>query len=85
MGLRGDLKAETESEITAAHEAFTNGISCNKNTENSNMANAVCVNIMTRQLTTLRGVFKKRPNFSNSAPTSTESALWLLSVPSVRF
>jgi hypothetical protein len=53
MGLREDLKAETESEIIAAHEAFTNGISCNKNTENSNMANADYVNNMTRQLTTL--------------------------------
>jgi len=30
-------------------------------------------------------VFKKRPNFLNSAPTSTESALRLLSTPSVRF
>jgi len=53
MGLRGDLKAETESEIIAAHEAFANGISCNKNTGNSNMANAVYVRNMTRQLTTL--------------------------------
>ena len=85
MGLRGDLKAETESEIIAAHEAFANGISCNKNTENSNMANAVYVKNMTRQLTTLRGVFKKRPNFLNSAPTGTESALWLMSAPSIRF
>jgi hypothetical protein len=34
----------------------------------------------------IRGVFKKRPNFFlNSAPTSTESALRLLSAPSVRF
>jgi hypothetical protein len=33
----------------------------------------------------IRGVFKKRPNFLNSAPTSTESALWLLSASSVRF
>jgi hypothetical protein len=31
------------------------------------------------------GLFKKRPNFLNSAPTSTESALWLLSKSSVRF
>jgi hypothetical protein len=31
------------------------------------------------------GVFKKRSNFLNSAPTSTESALWILSAPSVRF
>ena len=30
-------------------------------------------------------MFKKRPNFLNSAPTSTESALWLLSAPSIRF
>ena len=30
-------------------------------------------------------MFKKRPNFLNSAPTSTESALRLLSTPSVRF
>jgi hypothetical protein len=30
-------------------------------------------------------VFKKRPNFLNSAPTSTEGALRLLSVPSGRF
>ena len=33
----------------------------------------------------LRGVFKKRLNFLNSAPTSTESALRLLSTPSVKF
>ena len=39
MGSRGDLKAETESEILAAYEAFANRISCNKNTGNSNMAN----------------------------------------------
>jgi len=31
------------------------------------------------------GVFKKRKNFSNSAPTSTESVLRLLRAPSVRF
>jgi len=31
------------------------------------------------------GVFKKRPNFLNSAPTSIESALQLLSALSVRF
>jgi hypothetical protein len=28
-----------------------------------------------------RGVFKKRPNFLNSAPTCTESAMRLLSAP----
>jgi hypothetical protein len=33
----------------------------------------------------IQGVFKKRPNFLNSAPTSTESVLQLLSAPSVRF
>ena len=33
----------------------------------------------------IRGVFKKKPNFLISAPTSTESALRLLSAPSVRF
>jgi hypothetical protein len=33
----------------------------------------------------IRGVFKKRPNFLNSAPTITESALRPLSAPSVRF
>jgi len=33
----------------------------------------------------IRGVFKKRPNFLNSAPTSIESALRLLTAPSVRF
>jgi len=33
----------------------------------------------------IRGVFKKRPNFLNSAPTSIESALQLQSAPSVRF
>jgi hypothetical protein len=32
----------------------------------------------------IRGVFKKRPNFLNSAPTSTEGALRLLSTPSGR-
>jgi hypothetical protein len=32
-----------------------------------------------------RGVFKKRMNFLNSAPTSIESALRLLSAPGVRF
>jgi hypothetical protein len=36
-------------------------------------------------LWSVKGVFKKRPNYSNSAPTSTESALRLLSAPSVRF
>jgi hypothetical protein len=30
-------------------------------------------------------VFKKRTNFLNSSPTSTEGALWLLSAPSGRF
>jgi hypothetical protein len=30
-------------------------------------------------------LFKKRPNFLNSAPTSTESEVWLLSATSVRF
>jgi hypothetical protein len=34
---------------------------------------------------TIRGVFKKRPNFLNRAPTSTEGALRLLSAPSGRF
>jgi hypothetical protein len=33
----------------------------------------------------IQGVFKKRPNFLNSAPTSTERALRLLRAPSVRF
>jgi len=33
----------------------------------------------------IRGVFKKRPNFLNSAPNSKDSALRLLSAPSVRF
>ena len=33
----------------------------------------------------VRGAFKKRPNVLNSAPNSTESALRLLSAPSVRF
>jgi hypothetical protein len=33
----------------------------------------------------LRGVFKKRPNFLNSTPTRTESALRLQSAPSVKF
>ena len=35
--------------------------------------------------TNIRGVLKKRPNFSNSAPTRIESALRLLSATSVRF
>jgi len=30
-------------------------------------------------------MFKKRPNFLNSMPTSTESVLQLLSAPSIRF
>ena len=33
----------------------------------------------------IHGVFKKRPNFLNSAPTGTGSALRLLSTPSGRF
>jgi len=33
----------------------------------------------------VRGVFKKRPNFLNSVPTSTEGALRLLSAPRGRF
>ena len=36
-------------------------------------------------MSNIRGVFKKRPNFLNSMPTSTESTLQLLSTPSVRF
>ena len=36
-------------------------------------------------LCNIEGVFKKRPNFLKSAPTSIESALWLLRAPSVRF
>jgi hypothetical protein len=35
--------------------------------------------------TEIQGVFKKRLNFLNSAPTSKESTLWLLSTYSVRF
>jgi len=35
--------------------------------------------------TDIGGVFKKRPNFLNSAPTSTEGALRLLSAPNGRF
>jgi hypothetical protein len=41
----------------------------------STKATSVCV----------RAVFKKRPSFLNSAPTSIEGALWLLSAPSDRF
>jgi hypothetical protein len=33
----------------------------------------------------IQGLFKTRPNFSSSAPTSTESAMRLLSASSVRF
>jgi len=33
----------------------------------------------------IRGVFKKRLNFVNLVPTSTENTLQLLSSPSVRF
>ena len=33
----------------------------------------------------IRGMFKKRPNFLNSTPTSTDSTLRLLSTHSVRF
>jgi hypothetical protein len=33
----------------------------------------------------IHGVFNKRPNFLNSAPTGTGNALWLLSAPSGRF
>ena len=36
-------------------------------------------------MTEVRGVFKKRPNFLNSAPTKTEGSLWLLNAPIVRF
>ena len=47
----------------------------------------VCIvlQVCWRFLNGVRGVFKKRPNFLNSASTSTESALRLLSAPSVRF
>ena len=37
------------------------------------------------QPTHMRGVFKKRLNFLNSAPTSIENALRLLSAPGGRF
>jgi hypothetical protein len=33
----------------------------------------------------IRRVFRKRPNFINSAPTTTQSALRLLTAPSVKF
>jgi hypothetical protein len=33
----------------------------------------------------IQGVFKKRPNFLKSSPTSTEGSLWLLSAPRGRF
>jgi hypothetical protein len=33
----------------------------------------------------IQGMFKKKSNFLNSAPTSTESALRLLSAPSARY
>ena len=33
----------------------------------------------------IRGLFKKKPNFLNSAPTCTESVMRLLNAPSVRF
>jgi len=36
-------------------------------------------------LAVVQGVFKKRPNFLNNSPTSTEGALRLLSTPSGRF
>jgi hypothetical protein len=38
-----------------------------------------------RSYTDIQGVFKKRPNFLNSSPTSIEGALRLLSAPSGRF
>jgi len=46
---------------------------------------AVSWAIHTQTHTHIRGMFKKRPNFLNSAPTSIESMLRLLSAPSVRF
>ena len=47
----------------------------------------ICVEILIVQYKYkyMRGVFKKRLHFLNSAPTSIESALRLLSAPSVRF
>jgi len=35
--------------------------------------------------TIVQGMFKKRLNFLDSVPTSTEGVLWLLSTPNVKF
>jgi hypothetical protein len=43
------------------------------------------INFMLLMYFKREGVFKKRPNLLNSAPTGTEIALRLLSAPSVRF
>ena len=45
----------------------------------------VILQCQTTHFSEIRGAFKKRPNFLNSAPISIESALRLLSAPSVRF
>jgi hypothetical protein len=37
------------------------------------------------EISSIQGVFKKRQNFLNSAPTSKEGAMRLLSAPSGRF
>jgi hypothetical protein len=41
--------------------------------------------VVLSEIKRIRGVFKKRLNFLNSVPTSTDSTLQLLSAPSVRF
>ena len=45
----------------------------------------ICVCVCVCVCGYIRGVFKKRPNFLSSAPTSIESVLRLPSAPSVRF
>ena len=46
---------------------------------------SLCLILSKRLRWIIRGVFKKRPNFLNRAPTNIESTLRLMSAPSVRF
>jgi hypothetical protein len=54
--------------------------------QNIFMDNSVgCWSLLTNTDLIIQGLFKKRLNFLNSAPTSKENAMRLLNAPSVKF
>jgi hypothetical protein len=77
------MKAQKRNNDTVTR---TMNIKCHRTTENTEYTIAYDHTISGHtDLCTILGVFKKRPAFLNSATTSIDSALRLLSAPSVRF